>query len=519
MDLDKWVSRESLGQKAGKIVSSSGRAANVKKLYTEWLGTLAEDETPLAFGTFEKEVLLLLRSDSEYFEQDFAFQTCGTPDELVEQAVEFNGFHICPKGEQITQRGYNAGREDLENAVVHHLTHYKMDSKGPDGKLVREVWGVGELRVAMCVFLRDREVKTRDALRVDLAYNPGDVGFVDAVLDYFLRKFVCDGDKVLAREVIKQWLWQVKRYIHGLEVPDPLFINFFSEAQGIGKTFFIRTLTKSFKEFFKEGSLNEILDSREMEKWSSNYVILFDELDTGKMTPQEVGQTITALKALLTATDLTNREMRTTKHSTRKRTFSPISTSNDPITSVIYDPTGMRRFFELHFKVEKGHGPIQDIIDLDPYRIWLGIDHTLPRGYVYPGSEFGLKMAAVQDTYKRHDPLDWALEYVDYGEIPALRIDDGVEEILKQCEEGDKWPDLDGTPYILAHVPGVRKKYTDWLKDEMGEETARYVPQGDRFLLSLKSRGYATIVRADRKNGRRILCKKDNGGGGGGVGI
>lgn len=486
----------------GIIKYSNNIKASFDKIYLEYINTLDRDEQPQSREVFTAALEEIEQSS----QKEFIYPSVDTPDDLVQQAIEYNKFYIGPKGERITQDGHNATLEDLETAVLHHSNHYRADSKGIDGKFKREVWGPQEMRTALNYALRQREISTRNGLRNDLDYDPTLAGFTDQVIDYLFKRYAVSGDPHLAREVFKQWMWQTKRYIHGMHVPAPIMVNIMGAKQETGKTLLVKHFAEPLKDFFSYATLAQMVDGRESQKWSGNYIVLLDELSLGHITPAEMGQATTTLKALLTADEITHRVMRTTKHNTSARTFSPIATSNETITSVIYDPTGMRRFFEIVFNCDRDQTRINELLELSTAQVWRGIDHNSEKGYVYPGTDTYLKMLSVQDTYKKLDPIDWALQYVDYGQIPAKVAD--IPDYYKALMEAENINNVEVPEGLeLVTVMELRKRHCDWLKDEMGSDMATYVPHGERYMNALAGRGYAVVNFGVQQ--QRIICHKE----------
>lgn len=505
MDLQQWAGQNKITYTNGQLRRGGSVLRNQKNVYHEWADGITGDEVVLNFNKFMEELEKMdgVKDEGEHVP---IFPTVEWPEDFVKQAISYNKITVCPKGEKIKQGRDSLSREDLENKVINHLTHYRKDSKFK-GKPIRECWSTSEIRVAMNVYLKDLELNTRTDLREGLPYREGYAQYTHDALTSFMKKFGV-ADVELSVQVLKQWMWQVKRYLYGEQVYDPLFVNILGQegTQGAGKSLFVASLTKYFRDFTQKGSIEEVLDSRNLEKWALNYIVFFDELVMGKLAPHAIGQAVAALKTILTSDTVTGRQMRTTKQMSMDKTFSAIATSNYSIVSVINDPTGMRRFYELEITTSRAASVIADLEKLGTVsqKMWWGIDHSLPRGYVHHANEWGIKLAAVQSTYKKEDNTTLALEHIEQNQLPALKADHPAlcAALNKEC------PPIEGFTWVAAHK--FRKIVTDWIGDNISKKDASMVVQGTRFLQVISNCGYITGKTLNGRACNMVLFSSDN---------
>lgn len=508
--------------KKGTIRKSTGRAAtpqDLQALYGRYMLTVTDPADAVStFAQFEPAIRENLESGAESAGAYFA--TCSHIDELVAQAFDEKHITIGPKGESAFIDGIAATFEEVETAARHHYYEYVDDSKDEDGKPSRKIWSMDTFTNALRFFVQNKDKRERLTLREVMTYaGPEAEKWTAEAIDEILADWSVQGDAELAREVLRHWFWQVKRYIHGLPVLGPLFVNIFGE-QGSGKSTMIKHLCAPIREYLTVRHLSDIEKEQNIAIWTRNYVVLFDELSIKDRGPSEMGPFINQLKMLLTSDTISARVLYSSNQQNQPRTFSPISASNDSIVSVIYDPTGMRRFFEIVLGAKKGPDVIarcQHLENMPAVRFWSGIDHTREAGYIPIGSEMYARMAAVQDTYKRHDALDWALDGVDYGDLPVQadhlaengeRAADVLARVLSTCTtEPAVESALAGTGLVLLPHQVVRRRLAEYLDDEFDREFTKYLSRGERFLAALASRGYCVTTRTGHRATQfSVLC-------------
>ena len=140
--------------------------------------------------------------------------------------------------------------------------------------------------------------------------------------------------------VLAHMLWQVKRKIQAKPVKFEMLLNIFG-AQGAGKTHSMRKLFAPFQEVYGEHSLHALLDTRASFVFGTTYINMFEELEGADRV--DIGR----LKAVITSEEVAARTLGTHKIQKNAQNCTFFSTSNRSIYSVLYDTTGMRRFWEI----------------------------------------------------------------------------------------------------------------------------------------------------------------------------
>ena len=486
----KWSPRKN------GVVAKSGRDLDFFELFSKYQ-KLSPDPAVDITGFKESVEQLLRPAPTEEF--DPMFETCESVEHLIQQAMDLHDMEISPKGDRIYFKSNHdtIKLEDFINNVLCHRDEYAQDSRTPDGKNFRYVYGVDVVRRALDRLVFTREETFRRELRNKLMFQ-GD-GFADYthnVLTHLLKAAkVPDDELEISVVMVKQWMWQVKSFLNNKAVPDPIFINIQSAVQGGGKTSFVRRISEPFKEFTDpDAKLLHALDERERGRFTSNYIVFFDELVIGN-NQGEYGQAIASFKHLLTATTLNPRTMYTTKQTKMDRRYSGIGTSNPPMIDTIYDETGMRRFFEIHFNI-KGTSIYPDLRKIDPVALWQGVNENLEGGYIPTGSDNFKRLREIQDGYKRADLIDIAMEHGDIDTIPLSVHDEkfkGIVEVVNGKEK-IKAEDLEAKFGIeLVPVHRFRKEIVDWIGDNIERAATKYVKGVNTFPTTLLEKGFAVI--------------------------
>lgn len=191
-------------------------------------------------------------------------------------------------------------------------------------------------------------------------------------LEKWLGALIGPDIKEIDLAIMKHFLWQVKRKAADLPVVYHICPIFFGK-QGGGKTTAIEKLLSPIKDLTLSFSPDEATDNRVKAAFGKNLVCFFDEM--ANMARVEMEE----LKKLITAETLTYRPMHTNKSAVAQQKCSFIGGSNKSMAELIYDPTGMRRFYEF---VCMDKANFEAINSVDYSAVFAGIDGSLERGYV-----------------------------------------------------------------------------------------------------------------------------------------
>lgn len=218
------------------------------------------------------------------------------------------------------------------------------------------------------------------------------------------------------KDAFLHFSWQCKRKLLGLSVTWDLMLNFYG-GTGIGKTTMVSAIGSVFRDFAIISTLTEVLDTeRQVKKLSDCYFINLDELTVGAAILDRFGNDDgmlsraqkVAFKKLMSQKKARTRNMGTQSQSSQRYTFSFVASSNTHLADVMYDPTTMRRYFELECQASN----IQDFSKLEKAKtlitdFWKSVDEHNEKGYLYPGSR---SWNAVQEIRAKYYPSNTTTE-------------------------------------------------------------------------------------------------------------
>lgn len=177
---------------------------------------------------------------------------------------------------------------------------------------------------------------------------------------------VTGNEKFLDIEVMRHWLWSVKRKALGLPVTHHIMPVLYG-PQGNGKSTAVRMLIEPLKEFELSMPLHELSDSRHYKAMSYNLIYFSDEMQGITKTD------ITALKNQITSPCNSFRPFYTQTSVRVPQSCSFIGCTNVNLNELIFDATGMRRFYEINVP---GDTDREALATIDYTALWEGIDET-----------------------------------------------------------------------------------------------------------------------------------------------
>jgi hypothetical protein len=153
---------------------------------------------------------------------------------------------------------------------------------------------------------------------------------------------VSGSDADLYVEAMRHWIWLVKRRLSWKRTEFDIMPVLFGKHQGSGKTTAVEKLCAPLAELvIADLNVSYFQDERKVPVLAEAAIGVWDEMaGSGKADIQ-------SLKHAITANEIAYRPMKTTKHAPLRRLCSFIGTSNDPVSSIIADTTGARRFVEI----------------------------------------------------------------------------------------------------------------------------------------------------------------------------
>lgn len=221
---------------------------------------------------------------------------------------------------------------------------------------------------------------------------------------------------------IQHFMWQVKRKIFNQKVTNHMMLIVFGD-QGCGKTEAIEKLLSPLKDYVYEGQISAVQDKNEFHNFNSNYVMRCEELERLDKTDKN------ALKSMITRETVPYRILYSQMTAVVDQNCTFIGTSNDNISDIFKDYSGMRRFVQLNAKSEQklskndGLGvkykewAIINSINYD--KIWKSIAHS-SKSPIVPLLNNGLMKEHQSELTAKNSIQEW---------IEETELKDGPREI------------------------------------------------------------------------------------------
>lgn len=294
--------------------------------------------------------------------------------------------------------------------------------------------------------------RSYEALRVevDTINNLGYVGPSDN-LDLFLVALIGADDPKheLHKAVLQHFIWQVKRKMHGLPVSYHLMPVLVGRT-GSGKSRALERFLAPLGWTIESGmDFGIFADERHWHLFGEKYVFLFDEMAKARKADVE------SLKNTITAKEKSYRKLHTNITITVPQKSTFIGASNDPVSSLVPDPTSARRFWEILTMPKCNWDAVNKV---DCLRIWQSVDEAQE---VPPILAYWDEITEIQNTYIRakSNPELWFDECAELCADATTRASDLYED-FKEWE--NKFDERAKTSVRffgirLADIPRVRK--------------------------------------------------------------
>ena len=366
---------------------------------------------------------------------------------------------------------------------------------------IRDEYRIGDIADGWDLLKKHLSSVVVNNLCETMKYDASFEGLKTEFIKYLYQYLQIEEDYDVFEMLFSHWMWYLKRRIFNKDVVWHIWINFMG-AQGIGKTQMIMRMLKPFEDYMVNTSLATMSDiTKEYMKFTDNYVIFLDELNTGDNNDNQDIQLsdgeVDAIKQLMTQEYLTVRLYGTQTQAKVKNTFAPISCANKHLYDILFDGDAMRRWFEFNCKREsapKDYSELNAMLAKFP-EVMKGIDENNDNGYWIKGSEVDKKIVNIQKSYvPTHTSTNlWIRDCVvtpDYDKLDYTKFDgpefnlykdyckcvgkfsaslERVEGIIKRL-----WPqciDDEGHPHIF-----IDYNY-DITNGTKYENTARHAPK------------------------------------------
>lgn len=221
------------------------------------------------------------------------------------------------------------------------------------------------------------------------------IGGYDIAADIELRKFceaafVDDGNMHLIHEVMRHFIWQVKRKLYGFHVEYHLMPILYG-PQGSGKTTAVNLLLAPLGDLVsRPNGFACVRDERQARVFIDYFCVFFDEMAQAERTD------VNELKNYISSPTVEYRPMGTNDREKGPNVATLIGASNRRVAEIIMDDSGARRFFEL---VTPARCNWDALSRIDFELIWRAADQA---DDVSPIRPYWEEVAAIQTKDFRH---------------------------------------------------------------------------------------------------------------------
>lgn len=273
-----------------------------------------------------------------------------------EVTIESNGM-LVQKGRDIS---IEAAMEDFEIDVA-HLSDAR---RGISQKVLLKAF-----TRAIRLIRANRPV----LLAKQLSYVAGSEGYGRDMLRNFM--VALKGSAPLEEmAVIRHFIWQVKRKLNRLPVVHHM-MPIITGPQGSGKSTLIQQLLRPLAPVVLGGRpVDFVTDERNFKTLNEHYVCFFDEMARASKTDAD------RLKEIISSTTVNYRVLYSHETSLTSQNCTFIGAANKDVRDLIYDTTGMRRFYQIEVPAELDKDKLAERWELSTWidieAIWKSVDET-----------------------------------------------------------------------------------------------------------------------------------------------
>lgn len=243
------------------------------------------------------------------------------------------------------------------------------------------------------------ELWKREALKRNLAEVVATIQYRPRG-EYLLRKYIraiTGKEDTVDIAVLKHFIWQVKRKMLSLPVEHHM-MPVITGRQGCGKSIAVVKLLGPVQAVVDPAAdLAFLSDERQLSRLAESYVVFCDEM------PKISTVDVDTLKQRLTAETLKWRVLGANRHETAPNRATFIGAANRPLKDILFDPTGVRRFYQI------SAAPTMDwdaINSIDYAHLWQSVDAHEPA----PVREHLSEISRRQEEWRVKDPVEEFLE-------------------------------------------------------------------------------------------------------------
>lgn len=261
--------------------------------------------------------------------------------------------------------------------------------------------------------------------------------------------------------VMRHFIWQIRRKLFGLEVVHHLMPILYGR-QGSGKSKALERLFKPMETLLtKPRDLTQLTDVRSQARFNKYFICFIDEMG------QAAKADSATLKSTITDSMVDWRPMGTNDDASKSNNCTFIGASNESVSDLIRDTTGLRRFYELVCAEATDR---ETINNMDYDALWRSVDETQDAP-ILPLLD---KLTTVQQQSTAINPIDmW------------------FEEQEQLTSEWSEWPSASDVYEEFAKhaiAKGITsQKFFNRMKDLLGPDRFMKTRTNNRYNINIKT--------------------------------
>lgn len=423
-----------INQMIAKLSAQKARGETINTLEVIGLLDLDGDNSVLREWMASAGVLTKLKFDkavdrarrNERIRKELGFVPADCPD-FVAQYVKGQGIKLSANDQILRKKAVRYGEalihaKDVEaddvdaavrlayrlgNASAENLEDFKLELR-----LVRDKLGLdysdSNIADAVRAWSKTAHREAKMQMFMDVRYAKGRATGADGQAMWAAMEAACfdvsETRAGFAVDVIRKFMWQVKRKAAGLPITNHL-MPVLTGPQGKGKSTFVEQMCGPLADTMKPVGFEMITDTKIIDIWSAHILFIDEMANFSRSDVDEV-------KKAITQPTLTRRPMRSNETVQIKQEATLIGCSNRSLGQLIRDDTGGRRFAELIWRTDPDWVAMNQ---LDWVLLWTSIDENGPDPV---GAETAAMLRDQQEANRNQSSVEvWARQVTGYSKF------------------------------------------------------------------------------------------------------
>jgi hypothetical protein len=288
---------------------------------------------------------------------------------------------------------------------------------------------------ALSVLADNKRIKKLDQIKEKIKFDPALPDRFDELLNVMRVKNHRDINKA----AFKHYVWLVKRKLWGWQPRYQMMLILYGKGHGMGKSGVLDQFHAPIRDIYSSITGNNIKDKFGNDLFRKFFALKIDELTALGDVDNNL------LKEFVTRDSVTARRMYSEDLFKFQQNVTLSGTTNRPINHVIYDNTGMRRWWQIELDTDKYEK--MDFPQLNKWEheeeflpFWKNVDENNEYGYYGPNAPLYKEMLDYQNTFRAIPPTEQFIDNQGYSRKHKL-IGPGRKTSKEEIELNKIWSD------------------------------------------------------------------------------